>query len=328
MFFRLLSMSILYGVCFIIYIANLMRCKYGMREGKKLLFRIEDTENEQGYHRQYTLPCDALPKLRMSELETYIANEVRKEINNTKDRRLLSYSKSLGVCLLKYNKFIDNELHISNIPLNYIEYWDCKQEIINFEKYDICFGLSHKYNHLNKKIILLNFSLDVSNNAQVENYLRSNTEKGRKKFASPEKDKEVLLMQSPKDRIISEYIDSIYLLYALVRRHGMSKKLFFELYKKILTLDEYRFEYCGETERDGILSVLRYLYYYQDYEQDISNRVFQDSEKEDRVSTYFDSIIQLHDIQNNNFEDSRTWSDYNSNIISDWIWELYAEFIK
>ena len=181
---------------------------------------------------------------------------------------------------------------------------------------------------MNEKIILYNFSLDVSNNNQVENYLRSNTEKGRKKFASPEKDKEVLLMQSPNDRIISEYIDSIYLLYALVRRHGMSEKLFFELYKKILTLDEYRFEYCGETERDGILSVLRYLYYYQDYEQDISNRVFQDSEKEDRVSTYFDSIIQLHDIQNNNFEDSRTWSDYNSNIISDWIWELYAEFIK
>lgn len=303
-----------------------MRRKYGMREGKKLLFRIEDTENEQGCHRQYTLPYDALPKLRMSELDAYIANEVRKEINNTKDRRLLSYSKSLGVCLLKYNKFIDNELHISDIPLNYIKYFDCKQKKIKKEKYDIYFGLSHKYNHLNEKIILRNFSLDVSNNDQVENYLRSNTEKGRKKFASPEKDKEVLLMQSPNDWIISEYIDSIYLLYALVYRYGMSEKLFCELYEKILTLDEYRFEYCGETERDGILIVLGYLYYCQDYERDISNRVFQDSEKEDHVSIYFDSILQLHDIQNNNFEDSGILSDYNSNIISDWIWELYAEF--
>ena len=115
-------MSILYGLCFVIYIANLMRCKYGMREDEKLLFRIEDTENEQGCHRQYALPYDALPKLRISELDKYIANEVRKEINNTKDRRLLSYSKSLGVCLLKYNKFIDNELHISDIPLKNITY--------------------------------------------------------------------------------------------------------------------------------------------------------------------------------------------------------------
>ena len=64
-----------------------------------MLFRIEDTENIDGCHRQYEIPFDELPRMKMSDLERFISNEVRKEINNANDRKLLSYSKSLGVCL-------------------------------------------------------------------------------------------------------------------------------------------------------------------------------------------------------------------------------------
>lgn len=78
-----------------------------------MLFRIENTVDFDGLHRKYALSYEELPQMPLFELEAYVANEVRKEINNAKNRKLLSYSKSLGVCLLKYNEYADNELHIS-----------------------------------------------------------------------------------------------------------------------------------------------------------------------------------------------------------------------
>ena len=45
-----------------------------------MLFRIEDTENIDGCHRQYTIPFDELPRMRMSELEKYLASENEWEI--------------------------------------------------------------------------------------------------------------------------------------------------------------------------------------------------------------------------------------------------------
>lgn len=93
-----------------------------------MLFRIEDTQNSAANHRRYSLSIEQLPSIRLGDLDVYIANEVRKEINNTNNRKLLSYSKSLGVCLLKYNRFADNELHIvADNNVNYICYYDLKK---------------------------------------------------------------------------------------------------------------------------------------------------------------------------------------------------------
>lgn len=72
-----------------------------------MLFRIEDSVNINGQHREYRIPNEYLPLLKKKDLDIYIAEEIRKEINDFKDRKLLSYSKSLGVCLLIYNKFTD-----------------------------------------------------------------------------------------------------------------------------------------------------------------------------------------------------------------------------
>lgn len=290
-----------------------------------MLFRIEDTENIDGCHRQYEIPLESLPRMRMSELEMYISNEVRKEINNANDRKLLSYSKSLGVCLLKYNKYADNELHISNIPQNCLSYYDCKKEQSKIIGYDMYYGLpEYECSHPNRKIILQNFSLDVSDNIQINSYLNIHTGVGKKKFASPEKDKEVLVMQSPCDLIVSQYLDSVYLLYALVRKYGMNQTVFENLYKTISSLEEFRFYYCDETERAALLAIVEYLYYRGDIERIISHRVFVDSQNENRISTYYDPILQLHDIQEDEFWDSYMLSDYNSNIVSDWIWEIYG----
>lgn len=209
-----------------------------------MLFRIEDTENIGGCHRRYTIPFDELPKMRMSELEKFLASEVRNEINNSNTRRLLSYSKSLGVCLLKYNQYTDNALHISRVPQNCLWYYDCKKQQQQVISYDMRSGLpAYELNHPNREIILQNFSLDVSDNNLVDSYLRSHTGVGKKKVASPEKDKEVLVMQSPDDLIVSQYTSSVYLLYALVRKYGMTETVFQNIHSKIATLEELRFYY-------------------------------------------------------------------------------------
>ena len=78
-----------------------------------MLFRIEDSENEDGVHREYSILPQDLPTMPMSEIEVYIADEIRKEVNGANNRRLLSYSKSLGICLLKYIKYADNEIHLN-----------------------------------------------------------------------------------------------------------------------------------------------------------------------------------------------------------------------
>lgn len=290
-----------------------------------MLFRIEDTENIDGCHRQYTIPSGELPRMKMSELEKFLASQVRKEINNANDRRLLSYSKSLGVCLLKYNQYTDNELHISGIPENCLYYYDYKKQQPQVISYDMRSGLpAYECNHPNSDIILLNFSLDVSDNNLVDLYLRRHTGVGKKKVASPEKDKEVLVMQSPNDLIVSQYTSSVYLLYALVRKYGMTKTIFQSIYNKIATLEKYRFNYCDQTEQAALLAIVQYLYNHGNIERSISHRVFVDSQNDIRISTYYDPILQLHGIQEDDFWDSYMLSDYNSNIISDWIWEIYS----
>lgn len=177
-----------------------------------MLFRIEDSINANGQHRDYTIPVELLPLLKKKDVDYYIANELRKEINNSKDRRLLSYSKSLGVCLLKYNKFTDNEIHMNITDYcGYIKYWNCDYDGVNTEPYDLeminlGIGLSKK----TKWIKLINFCIDVSNNNLAEIFLENTIDVSRKRVASPEKDKEVFLFQSPNDIIFTQYTNSIY----------------------------------------------------------------------------------------------------------------------
>lgn len=292
-----------------------------------MLFRIEDSENLYGCHREYIISRDNLPRLRFEELEGYLADEIRKEVNNTNDRKLLSYSKSLGVCLLKYNKYTDNELHINRwYNCDFVGYYDIDTREDKCVPYNLVVGIEDIAVKLkNKELILINFAVDVSDNNLLDEYLQNVTGIGRKKVASPEKDKEVILMQSPEDIVISDYLDSVYLLYALFLKYGMNESIYTKLIHKIRDLGDYRFGFCGEQERDALLFIVDYLYYHGEYEIEMSIPVFLDSQQAEYDGIYYDSFLQLQGIQNESIEESYMLSDYNANVVSDWIWQFYAE---
>lgn len=291
-----------------------------------MLFRIEDSANINGKHREYNIPEKDLPELRVTQLESYIATEIRKEVNNSKDRSLLSYSKSLGVCLLKYNKFADNQLRINNLDdiEDFVFYYVLKSKKVKCKTFNLKEGIKYKKN---RKIKLINFKIDISNNILLDEYMRKETGIGLKKVASPEKDKEVLLMQSPYDMVITCYLESVYLLYALYLKYGMNEGIYNNLLNKISTLEDFRFVCCGESERDALIAIVNYLYYNGEDEKEMSQKIYQDSRKSEEISFYYNPILQLHDIQIESFNDSYMLSDYNGNIISDWIWEFYKNGI-
>ena len=52
------------------------------------------------------------PTICKSQVDEYIAQEIRKQINGAHSSNVLSYSKSLAACLFKYNTRLQNPLHI------------------------------------------------------------------------------------------------------------------------------------------------------------------------------------------------------------------------
>ncbi len=292
-----------------------------------MLFRIENNQENggDGKIRNYKLSQSELPEMKMNDMEKYIAEEIRKEINGSSDRNLLSYSKSLGVCLMKYNPFSINELHIKTDNDNYtdncITYcFDKKDSIEDTAYLNFDLGLIGLPKENNKTVIIKNIERDVSNNKSVNNYLKMITGVGLKKLASPEKDCEVLIMQSPNDLIISNYLHSIYLLYGLVLRYGMKDKIFHNLFDKIYFLEEYRFEYYPE-ERSAILHILNYF-----YEQTVIKGILDSSEKK-LFPFYVDvPIIQVFKIQDKKNSFNAIYNDYydDSDVVSQIILDCYG----
>lgn len=303
-----------------------------------MLFRIEDNKNVDGRHREYEIPFDCLPVLKPQELEKYIAEEVRKEINDSQDRKLLSYSKLLGVCLLKYNEYADNELHIN---MDYLEgvyggvYFYYKKEDENLKTGYVPFDLMNglfglKKQKYGKKIKLLNFNIDVSDNNLLDEYLKKMTGTGRKKVASPEKDKEILLMQAPEDIVISTYLESVYLLYALDFKYGMNKELHDDLIESIWSIDHNCFRDCGEDERKGLILIIKYLFEKGKCEKKMIRKIMDDSKNDERLPMHYDPILQLHGIIDKyDFKDASNLGEcYNSNIASKWIWYCYGKYTE
>ena len=59
-----------------------------------ILFRIEDISGVTPNSREYNIDEFTNYLIDKSKVDEYIAGEIRKEINGSKDRKLLSYSKS------------------------------------------------------------------------------------------------------------------------------------------------------------------------------------------------------------------------------------------
>lgn len=297
-----------------------------------ICFRIEDVSNYCGISRNYKIKYEDLPVVSKRNVHNYLAEEIKKQVNGAKDRKLLSYSKSLGVCLLKYNEYVDNELHIcytEDIDYNNLIYYNKTNEKLKCKHYSLEDALTTN-NLFNGKrqIKLYNFIVDVSDNSVLNKYLLKFTNVQLKKCASPEKDNEIIMMQACSDRVIKEYIDSIYILYALQLKYRFLQDLNVVegIIDEILQLEDDRFCYCKE-EREAIILLVYYLYYNTDKEELMNKRIFEYSDKKEHLSLYYDSMLQFHGIQDLSFEDAYNLSDYNNNVVSDIFWKYCNYFI-
>lgn len=286
-----------------------------------LLFRIEGNEDWGENKRDYNLP--PIP-IQAQELDSYIAEEIKKEVNGSKQRKLLSYSKSLGICLLKYVDYcIDKELHIL--------YWlyDCSyiQFGNNQMDYDLEEVMEQRTFDTNETIEISNFIIDISDNEMLDQYLRQMTGTGKKKFASPQKDQEVVVMNPDNDWMISfeGYLNTVYLLYALVYKYGINETISSAIKKKICDLEPNRFIFC-EQERNALIIIVDYLSKNYDYEKTVTKEILDECRNSNQIHP-FDSIVQFLQIQEDSFDESYMLSDYNPNIVSEYIWNIYYWWI-
>ncbi|MBD5472678.1 MAG: hypothetical protein HDR20_07220 [Lachnospiraceae bacterium] len=290
-----------------------------------IYFRIEDIASGTGMQRNYKIEVEDLPVMNKQNVEYYIAEEIRKEVNGSKDRNLLSYSRFLGVCLLKYNEYVDNELHIcyenSMFYENTIRYITPRH--FKRKNYSLETGLSpYRLFNGNGEIKLVNFVLDIANNKLLNDYLLKFTNTGLKQYASPEKDYEVIMMQTNSDLKIERYIDSIYLLYALQIKYKFlhNRIIVDKVINDIYQLDAFRFEGC-EQERQAIILLVTYLFSETLKEEIVFEEMFKYSEKREHFFGYYNSLLQLHGIMYDDFEDAYHLSDYNDNVVSDIFWK-------
>lgn len=297
-------------------------------------FRIEDSANCEGIQRNYQIEKEKLPVMNKQEVENYIAKEIRKEVNGSKDRKLLSYSKSLGVCLLKYNEFLDNELHICNVNNmwyeNAIYYFSpnqhCKHKFYSLQDALYSRGLFKG----NDEITLINFVLDISNNKFLSDYLFKFTNTRLKPYASPEKDYEVIMMQAFDDVTINIYIDSIYLLYALQLKYNFlrSPDIVNLLICEIYDLEDFRFNNC-EHERKAIIFLIQYLYSETEFEKIAFDEMLKYSEQREIFYGYYHSLLQRQGVMYDSLEDTYyLLSDYIDDVVSAIFWKYCMIYRK
>lgn len=295
-----------------------------------LLFRIEDTHN---LNRSRSYDDVVAPyTIDKSDVDITIASKIRDEVNGSNKRELLSYSKSLATCILKYNKYTDDELHICEIG----GYKDCILYDTNngrqkLKPYYITERIDGEplFKH-NGKIELTNFIIDISDNYDVDQYLKKYTDVGKKLFASPEKDNEVVLMNPPKELIINQYIEDVYILYALQFKYNFlcNSKIQSDLILDICNLPDYRFVFCPQ-ERDAFISIISYLFQNWQYESQISQSIYQSSQEEEHLSFGYDGILKFYDIIYHSFLDSyEIIADNHTSVISGLLWKHCGKYLN
>ncbi len=294
-----------------------------------MYFRIEQANDFEEPRRMYSIPVELCPYIDVNNINNFIAKEVRKQVNCTRDRNLLSYSKTLATALLKYNKYVDNELHISlEYRIDVIRFIDEISNCIKEIPYSIIYDKSIYLKMIHGKTRIINFILDVSNNDAIDKYLYLYTGKHKKMFASCEKDAEVLMMQSTEELVVSNYLDAIYLLYALEIRYRflLDTDIYFALKHEIAFLDERFFENCP-WERGALQIIIDYLHLYGSVEIERSQGIIQYVKNQEHLSCYYDPILQFLGILEDSFAESYALSDYNSNVVSEVIWNIYKSFL-
>ena len=292
-----------------------------------MLFRIDTSSGFNNHNRQYSF-FDSVPViLKGGEIEGFIAGEIAKEINGTNDRRLISYSKSLGVCLLKYNNYLDNGLHFAELSSNthagYTELCCRIGDEISCVPYYLQCGLDFPF----EEAELLNFIADVSDNRIVQNYFQKHLGRGKNPFASPEKDQEVVMMRPLNERVISaDNLEFAYVLYGLSMRYDFltDEDILAGLICDVRNaFNEGRYNY---EDTEAIISLIRYMACYGDYERRLSGAVRERNSIGDRIPLCYDLICEYDTIMNSLFSEAYDLT-YTSNVITSAIWKWCGIFL-
>lgn len=271
------------------------------------VFRTEDRSNSDGVPREYKIPLDDLPRIKKQDVDKHIAEKIKNSVNGSKKRDILNYSKSLSVCLLKYNKRNSNELHICDVDkCDIISYYSPKGKIKE-KNYLLRDRVEHYTLFKNdKEIQLLNFVIDISNNTILNKYLIQFTSKykGLKAYASPEKDYEVVMMQADNDlKISANNLHSVYVLFALQLKYSfLCDYTIMNIKQRIQELQD-TFE--DEKEKDAFLILILHLYFKIDFERD-SLRTTPIYEEDYNL----DSISLFEQILNDDFKAAEAYSNY------------------
>lgn len=294
-----------------------------------MLFRIEDVSGFEPNYREYEPENYNYIQVDKEDIDSYIATEIRKQINCSNEREVLSYSKSLATCLLKYNNFADNELHImSSNYLNSLWYINSNGEYER-KPYHIKKRLNGKRLFQDSgKIKITNFIIDVSDNRLLEKFLQTYTGIGRKSYASPEKDHEVIVMHPLNDFSICNYMNSIYTVYALNLKYNFLKKPFivYGIINQLRKLDNYRFS--NPDERSAIIKLICYLAHHWKYESKISKKILDESDNKMHPSICFDSILQFNSIINDDFMDAYHLCAETEDVITHIFWNYCYIYLR
>ena len=272
-----------------------------------LVFRTEDRSHLDGVPREYEISFDNLPRINKQDVDIHIAKKIKDAVNGSKNRDILDYSKSLAVCLLKYNKRNSNELHICYIDkCDIISYYSPKGK---YKEKNYLLKDRVEHNTLfknNKEIILSNFVIDISNNTILRKYLIQFTAKckGLKAYASPEKDYEVVMMQAENDlKISANNLHSVYALFALQLKYS------FLCYDTIMNINqriqELQDTFEDEKEKEAFLILILHLYFKIDFERDSLSTA--PIYGEDYI---YDSISLFDQIAYDDFKSAESYNNY------------------
>ncbi len=295
-----------------------------------MLFRIEDVSGFDPNFREYNPKNYDYPLVDKEEIDIYIATEIRNQINCRNTRKVLSYSKSLATCLLKYNNFADNELHI--MTSNYINYF-CYINA-NGEHVRKLYSIKKRLNgeqlfQTPGKVRITNFIIDVSDNHLLEQFLQTYTGVGLKSYASPQKDHEVIVMNPPNDFSIREsYMNSIYTVYALNLRYNFLNKPYIVhgIVNELRKLEKSRFQ--NSYERYAIIKIIYYLAGHWEYEFEISKEILNESNDKMHLSICFDSILQFNSILKDDFMDALNCCTDTPDVITHIFWKYCYMYLK
>lgn len=252
-----------------------------------ILFRIEN-ENDLNIVKRSNNIC----WMDSGMIDEYVASEIQHQVNGANSRNIFSFSRSLAIPLFKYNYMGDNPLIITEYFGDNILIETEMGEVYQIE-YDIrCLEYPIKNLFPRQPLLLHNFLISVDNYHDLEVYLKHYTGVGRKKIAAVERDFEIVAYDLKRCIGVFEYIDTIYVFYALQLRYNFmkcyeAKQYLFKTLNKIPIL---------ESEKVALRIIIEYLTFNWKYEKTIGQKIVEEKVETGRLVTVYDSYTVACDI--------------------------------